>query len=251
MQAAWEETFKIRTYDVDFKDRLKVSSTFNYLQDIASAHAGNLHVGFEDLQRLEMIWVLSWIKVEFNSFPHFEDNIKIKTWSKGRYKLYALRDFLLFDMQGNIFCRAASAWLLLNSKSRRITDIKNLQIQFPFQPDVHALEVLPEKIKYENKRESVFERTVSYTDIDLNLHVNNEKYVEYLMNCYSLEFHSSSILKSITMSFNSEMKYEDVIEISVNKSSGSNNLHYIEAENKSKGKQVFQALLEWNNGETE
>ena len=247
MQAIWEEVFKVRAYEVDFKDRLKVSSTFNYLQDTASAHAADLHCGWEDLQRLEMFWVLSWIKVEFNSFPHFEDKIKIKTWPKGRYKLYALRDFLLYDEHENIFCKASSAWLLLNSKSKRITDIKNLQIQFPYQPDVHALEDLPEKIKYENKRESVFEKVVSYTDIDLNLHVNNEKYVEYIMNSYPLEFHDGNSLKSITMSFNSEMKYEDVIEICMNKIPGDNNLYYVEGANKNTGKQAFQALMKWNN----
>ncbi len=247
MQATWEEIFKVRAYDVDFKDRLKVSSIFNYMQDIASAHAVNLHCGFEDLQRLDLFWVLSWIKVEFNSFPHFEDKIKIKTWAKGRYKLFALRDFLLYDEQDNIFCRAASAWLMLNSKSKRITDIKNLQILFPYQSDMHALEDMPEKIKYENKRESIYERSVSYTDIDLNLHVNNAKYVEYLMNCYPLEFHDGNSLKSITMSFNSEMKYEEVIEICVNKTPGDLNLHYVEGVNKSTVKQAFQALIKWNN----
>ncbi len=247
MQATWEEVFKVHAYDVDFKDRLKVSSVFNYLQDIASAHAADLHCGWEDLQKLEMFWVLSWIKVEFNLFPHFEDKIKIKTWSKGKYKLYALRDFLLYDEHENIFCKASSAWLLLNSKSKRITDINNLHIEFPYQPENHALEDLPEKIKYENKRESVFEKTASYTDIDLNLHVNNEKYVEYMMNCYPLEFHNKNLLKSITLSFNSEMKYEDVIEICVNKIPGDINLHYVEGANKNTGKQAFQASMKWNN----
>lgn len=120
-------------------------------------------------------------------------------------------------------------------------------MQFPYQPDNHALKDLPEKIKYENKRESVFEKVVSYTDIDLNLHVNNEKYVEYMMNCYPLEFHNKNYLKSIMMSFNSEMKYEDIIEISINKISGNGDLHYIEALNKSTGKQAFQAVINWNN----
>ncbi len=248
MHAAWEEVFKVRAYDVDFKDRLKASSVFNYLQDIASAHASDLNCGWEELKKLELFWVLSWIKVEFNSYPHFEDNIKIKTWPKGRYKLYALRDFLLYDERENIFCRASSAWLLLNAKNKRITDIKNLPVQFPYQPDNHAIKDLPEKIKFENNRESVFERAVSYTDIDLNLHLNNAKYVEYLMNCYPLEFHESNCLNSITMSFNSEMKYEEVIEISVSNINDDNRLQYVEAENKNTGRQAFQAVVKWENG---
>lgn len=246
MQETWEEIFKVRAYDVDFNDRIKVSSVFNYLQDIAAEHAKSLHCGWEDLNRLEMFWVLSWIKVEFNTFPHFEDRIRIKTWPKGRYKLYALRDFLLYDKDDNIFCRAASAWLLLNSNSKRILDIKNLPVQFPYQPDLHALEDKPEKIKYENKSRSSSEKKASYTDIDLNLHVNNSKYIEYLLNSYPLDFLSRNILKSITMSFNSEMKYEDIIEIYINNNSGNDSLQYIEALNKSTGKQVFQSIIQWD-----
>ena len=246
MKETWEDFFKVRAYDVDFKDRIKVSSIFNYMQDIASAHANDLHCGWEDLQKLDLLWVLSWIKVEFISLPHFEDEIKIKTWSKGRFKLYALRDFLLYDKKGLIFCKATSAWLLLNSSTKRITDIKNLRIDFPFQPNVHAIKDLPQKIKYESKRDLVSERMVSYSDIDINHHMNNAKYVEFLMNSYPLDFHNNNSLKSITMTFNSETKFGDIIEINVNENSGSNRLHYIEALNKESGKQVFQSIVNWD-----
>jgi len=50
MQSFYEESFKVRTYDVDFKNQLKVNSIFNFMQDVASEHAKELGVGWNDLQ---------------------------------------------------------------------------------------------------------------------------------------------------------------------------------------------------------
>ena len=85
-----------------------------------------------------------------------------------------------------------------------------------------------------------------YTDIDMNLHVNNEKYIEFILNCYSQEHYQNNKLKSLQVSFLSETKYGDDIEINVNNLSPGTGTHYVEAVNSSnENKQVFNALVEW------
>lgn len=103
MNSHWEEILKVRSYDVDSNNRLKISSFFNYMQDAASMHAENLNVGWQALQREGLLWVLSWIKIEFENYPKFEDTVKIKTWPKGKHKLYALRDFILYNEKNEIY----------------------------------------------------------------------------------------------------------------------------------------------------
>ena len=56
MQTFWEDNLKVRAYDVDFKNKLKVSSIFNYMQDAASSHADNLNVGYKQLLKEELFW---------------------------------------------------------------------------------------------------------------------------------------------------------------------------------------------------
>lgn len=246
MQTFWEDDLKVRAYDIDFKNKLKVSSIFNYMQDIASTHADNLNVGYRQLLEKELFWVLSWVKLEFNNLPQFEDKFKIKTWPKGRYKLYALRDFLLFDNSGGVFCRIASAWLLINAKSKRITDLKNLSIEFPYQPDEHALTDLPAKIPVVKTGGIAFSKKINYSDIDINRHVNNEKYIEYILDCYPNEFHERNRMKSMTVSFISETKFNDEIQIGLNTSLSANGLHYLEGINKGAERLAFQSLIEWD-----
>ncbi len=245
MQTFWEEKLKVRAYDVDFKNKLKVSSVFNYMQDVASNHADNEKVGYKHLFQNDLFWVLSWVKLEFSSLPKFEDNFRIKTWPKGKYKLYALRDFLLYDKNNEVFCKVASAWLLLNIKSKRIADLKNLPEEIPFNPNEYALNVLPEKIPGEDTNEIVLSKQINYSDIDINRHVNNAKYIEFILDSYSWEFHKRNFMRSIEVSFKSETMYDDIIEIGLNKNSGKDRSHYIEGINKVSGKQAFQALINW------
>jgi acyl-ACP thioesterase len=247
MQSFYEQSFKVRTYDVDFRNQLKVNSIFYYMQDIASEHAKKLGAGWEVLQDAGLFWALSWVKIIFLDYPKFEDNIKIKTWPKGKYRLYALRDFLLSDDKNNIFCRAATAWLLVNVKSKRVNDLNNLPVEIPYSPGENALTDLPGKITMQNRKENVFNKQIVYTDIDMNLHVNNEKYIEFILNCYSQEYYLGNNIKSLQVSFLSETKCGENLEISVNNVIPGDETHFIEALNlNNNNKQVFNAVIEWN-----
>jgi acyl-ACP thioesterase len=246
MQSLYEESLKVRTYDVDFKNQLKVNSIFNFMQDIASEHAKDLGVGWNDLQDAGLFWALSWVKIVFLNYPKFGDSIRIKTWPKGIYRLYALRDFLLSNYKNDIFCRAATAWLLVNVNSKRVNDLKNLPKDIPYLSEENALTDLPEKINFENKKENIFKKQIVYTDIDMNLHVNNEKYIEFILNCYSQEHYFKNNIKSLQVSFLSETKFGENLEISVNKIAPKNEIHFVEALNiNNNNKQVFNAIVEW------
>ena len=87
MNPLWETSLKIRAFDVDANNRLKVSTIFDYFQDAASNHAEELKVGYSDLIPKGYFWVLSWARVEFIDYSKFMEEIKIQTWGKMQFKL--------------------------------------------------------------------------------------------------------------------------------------------------------------------
>ena len=97
MNAIWKETVGIRACDVDFNNRIKVSSIFNHMQDVASIHADALELGFKHLSEVDLFWVLAWAKIEIEAYPTFGNTLTIKTWPKFRHKLYSVRDFIISD----------------------------------------------------------------------------------------------------------------------------------------------------------
>ncbi|UCH65951.1 MAG: hypothetical protein JSW63_02110 [Ignavibacterium sp.] len=245
MKPFWETSQQVRAFDVDANNRLKVSSIFDYFQDAASLHADNLKVGYDEMIPMGYFWVMSWAKFEFNSYPKFKDEVKVQTWGKKQHKLYSVRDFLMLDDDENVLCKATTAWLFLDAKSLRPKIMPQLFPDVIFLKDKSAIDDLPEKFKYNPNTELVYSKELKYSDIDLNKHTNNAKYVEMLLDCYNNEFHNSHRMKSLTISFLSETKFGDTIELSASDQTEANNSHFVEGKNLKTGKTVFQAKIIW------
>jgi acyl-ACP thioesterase len=240
----YESLKVIQAHEVDFTNRLRIDSLFILLQDTAAAHADLLNLGYKALIEHNFAWVLSWVKVEIDSLPRFGEEINIKTWPKKKYKLYSLRDFYVYSNKGQIIIRATTAWLPINMKTKRIIDTSSLPALINYQENESAIDELPGKIAEPVKREFVFSRQMRYTDLDLNQHVNNIRYIKMIMDSYSKEQYEKSRLKSIVVNFVSESKYNDEIEI-YRSIEGSEESAIIEGANISTSKIVFQANLKW------
>jgi medium-chain acyl-[acyl-carrier-protein] hydrolase len=243
--SVFEQSKLVNAYDVDLNNKLKLNTLFNFLQDVASSHADSLKLGFNDLIKNDLGWVLSWVKVWIEESPGFGETIKITTWPKCRYKLYSIREFIIYNNNGKILYRVSTAWLLINVKTKRITDIKNLPQQIYYQPDQYAINEFPEKIISKMKKESIFGKTIRYTDLDINRHVNNTQYIEMILDCYSSEHHKNNHLKCLTVSFLSESFYDDELDIRFANEDLIRKIDIIEGVNMKTSKQVFQALVEW------
>ncbi len=180
MKSLWETSLNIRAFDVDANNSLKVSAIFDYFQDTAANHAENLKVGYTDLIPKGLFWVLSWAKFEFIDYPKFMDEINIQTWGKKQYKLYSMRDFLMLDKGDNVLCKASTAWLLLDAKSLRPKIMPQLFPDVVFIEEKSSLDDLPEKFPEFPQTEKIYTKEIKYSDIDLNKHANNAKYLELL-----------------------------------------------------------------------
>ena len=244
MNHIWETLFKITAFDVDANNRLKVNRIFDYFQDAASNDAERLNFGYSEFVPKGLFWVLSWVKIEFVQYPKFMDEVKLQTWGKKQVKLHSMRDFLLFNNKDEIICRGTSAWLLLDSKSLRPKILSQLYPGLKMLDTKDALADLPQKVIPPKELEKIYSKKISYSDIDLNQHTNNAKYIELLFDCFDQAFHKEHTVKSLIVSFNAETKFGDEIELYRGKAS-LNLSHYIEAKNKNTGNHVFQAVVDW------
>ena len=246
MNPILENKFRVRAFDVDANDRIKVNIILDYFQDAASNDAERLNFGYSDFVPKGLTWVLSWARFEFINYPKFMDEIKVQTWGKKQFKLYSIRDYLMFNSKDEIICKGTSAWLLIDSKSLRPKILTQLYPEIKMLDLKDALPDLPEKIIPKAQTEVVYSTQIRYSDIDLNQHANNASYIKFMLDCFDQEFHKKHTMKTLTVSYNAQSKYGD--EIQLNKGTEKNTplTQYIEAKNLSSNKIVFQALVEWN-----
>lgn len=241
MDVYYENRIVIQAHEVDFMNRLRADSLFMLLQDTAAFHADKADLGYKSLSKHNLAWVLSWAKVEIEELPGFGEEIKIATWPKKRYKLYVLRDFYVY-INEKIIVKAATAWLPINMKSKRIIDSTALPAPIQYL-EQSAIDEIPQKVIEQQSREFVLTKKMRYSDVDLNQHVNNIHYIELIMDSFGKDKYEKAGLKSLEVNFVSESIYND--ELEVYKSCSDRGVDIIECINKNTSKMIFQAKIEW------
>jgi medium-chain acyl-[acyl-carrier-protein] hydrolase len=246
MEPFFQLTFPIPPDDIDFAGRLRASAFFRYIQNTAALHAEGLQLGYQDLQAAGLFWVLSWVKIEVLAYPHYRDSLTVSTWPFDRYRLFSLRDFHFTGQNGQIFGRGRTAWLLVDAAAKRVANLDRLPRPVPYLTGQPAMQSLPQKVALPQSPETLYEKQVGYTDLDINQHVNNARYVEYLLDGYPLDFHRSHQLRALAFSFVSEARYGDRLILARQAAWDEHGADQVIARQAHDDKLVFQALVEWD-----
>ena len=192
--------FRSATYDVGLNGQMSLTALLRYFQEAAHEHANNLGVGFSKLREQNIFWVLSAINLEIGELPGFDEIFTIKTWPRGNDRLYSLRDFLLFH-NDKIVAKATTLWLLIDVNSKR-----------PIRPErvVEGIDFFSEKRVFSNdfapitpiiEKSLIEERHVRFSDLDINRHVNNVRYLEWVLDAVHDYCNIENRIKGITVQY--------------------------------------------------
>lgn len=225
----YERPYRVNTYEADASGRLGIPGLFHYLQDAAALHATALRFGREHLEQEDRFWVLSRMLVKMDTIPEWEEEIIIRTWPSGVDKLFALRDFEVLGSNGKKYGGATSCWLMVNRKNRRPARpdnlLENLNIEMKRGS---SLERYPSKLP-ELENASYISQTfpVRYSDLDINMHVNNVQYIKWVIDTYPLNFILGHKFKSAEVNYLSESVPGDEISVQVSESENKSFEHSI------------------------
>ena len=202
-------TFPIRTYYVDWEKKLSIPGLFLFLQEIAWEHANTWGFGFHQLKEKEQFWVLAKLKVQINQYPQWNDELHLHTWSKDPEVLTAYRDFVGYGQDGAVMFKATSAWHILSMATGRPQRVDELKGRFPAPENLHAIAHKPEKLPAPENGITSEQHKVVLSDIDMNLHVNNTRYIQWVLDSFPLEFAQSHKIVEIEVNFLQQAKLGD------------------------------------------
>ena len=205
--------FRVTSADTDMYSRIRPGSLVNFLIQSAIDSADSLGFGYGDIGKQNLFWVLSRITMEIYRPLLWKETVEVETWPKNVEKLLYLRDFLLRDGDGTVVLRAVSGWLAVDVEEKRIKKIKGIDKDyFKFLRDKHAVSEPPEKLPPVNDGEG-FNITAQYCDIDLNKHVTTTRYVDWIMNSFTPEFHLSHYPQKLSLNLMKETKAGETIRL--------------------------------------
>ena len=208
-----QEKFTVRSYEMDLQGVASVPAICNYLQEVAGNHATELGVAVDHLFKKNMTWVLSRLHMKVFRFPFWREEIKIETWPSGRQSKFATRDFLIFDQKHKILVKATSSWMIIDLKTQKPIVMPAFMDEIRLPDRQRAIEDNFPKMKVPKNPISERKFEVRLSDLDINQHVNNVKYIEWALESVPFDIWKIKILSDLEVSFRSETKYGERIII--------------------------------------
>ena len=185
MELFKEHTRELRLTDFNCFEQLQPSAVLDLFQDLATEHCAEMGIGLHDLRKKELFWVVVRQKLEFS--PNITctpgQTVVVRTWPHSATRLNILRDYRLSNEDGTVIAQATSAWLMLDIKTRRVASVlENYSGPTDFLPDRAFAEKMKKIKEFETIEQPAEILTPRFSDIDINKHVNNARYLDYAQN---------------------------------------------------------------------
>lgn len=247
MKNSLSREFIISSYDLNPKGQARLTTLANYFQEMAYHHANQLGFGFEDMNEKKIMWVLSRMRIRIDQYPAWDDRVSVETWHRGMNRLFGLRDFRLKNIDKKILGVASSAWLILDSETRRPVRqasavlSQNLGTDSVFEEKLDKL-AAPEQI------EKLIHRKVQFSDLDIVGHVNNVKYMEWCLDALMANGSFNNEIRELEINFMHEALLGDTISIgcTLPETSALGNSSVFLAKREGDDQEIIRARLVWD-----
>ena len=205
MMNTYDETFTLRPRDCDLNDKWRPSAILETMQDVAGTHSLLLGCGREELVKKNIVWVLSRSELHMDRYPVSGEKITVHTFPTPTRICFFPRYYIFTDARGEMVGKAGTLWLLLDLTTRRMLPPGDVGKLIPDNKDLSVPMNLPATVGNLQGEEFVSEHHPVYTDLDVNGHVNNTRYADWLCNALGIDMMTEYEPERIILNYNHEV----------------------------------------------
>lgn len=201
--------FTVRSFDCDPRTHLRLSSLFEFLQESALHSAEIQGIGYRALLQQGYALLISRVKIRISQMPLWGETLSVSTWLKGyEPEKVAWQDYVVRDAQGNAIAEATSSWLLIDLKTGKAVPHFESPYRFEERPGLHALPETIDLLEGQGMPEHILTKHVRYSDLDLNRHVNNCRYADWVLDTLTPEEIKARPIRSVQMNYLAQIPYD-------------------------------------------
>ena len=211
MEPIFQKIFHIPATAVDRFDRLKPSHILDYLQDVAGDHCALLGTHRQALTERNLFWAVLRHRVQITRLPRAGEDITLETWPMPTTRTAYPRATAAYDAEVNLLFRCVSLWVLMDTQKRTMVLPGSSGVEVDgiargdelAVPGSMALKPLAQADR----------RTVRFTDLDWNGHMNNCRYLDWVADTLPSSFYEGNCVKEFSVSYLSEAREGDAIAL--------------------------------------
>ena len=212
MGPLYVQNYEVTDIAVDRFGRMKPSMILFLTQEIAGRHCLELSVDYDTLERSRMFWAVTRHRVQITRMPRRGETIRIETWPMPTTRVAYPRSVVAYDEAGNECFRVISIWVLMHMDTRAmiLPGKSGISVVGSVRGGELAVPgglVAKDMIHHQS-------RTVCFTDLDRNGHMNNTRYLDWIDDLLPSPFHENHTVKEFVVCYLSEAREGQTLDLS-------------------------------------
>lgn len=209
MEKILRQTFTVCEQFTDRYRRLTPANLLYFAQEVAGRHCAELAFDYDTLHERHMFWAVIRHRVQISRLPMLGETVTVETWPMPTTRVAYPRSTIGYDAQGNELFRSISLWVLMDTDSRSMI--------LPGKSGVLVDGILrgtelaaPNSLPVKNLSNTAL-RTVMFSELDRNGHMNNTRYLNWIADLLPSAFHAGHTLREFTICYMSEAREQEDI----------------------------------------
>lgn len=199
--------FLAEPFHCDFSGRLFMGHLGNHMLNAADFHSTDRGFGMKYLMTIKRSWVLSRLAIEMNEMPEQYTKFNIETWVENAMRFFTQRNFDVSDDSGKVYGYGRSVWAMIDTDTRQPCDILSIkdgainqwiETEKPCPIDKGG------RVKMSDKAEFVHAIDTYYNDVDINGHINSVKYIEHVLDLWSIDWYKEHRIQRFEIAYVAE-----------------------------------------------
>lgn len=204
----------VKEYEIRYKEvnrRLEATpvAILSLAEETAAEHCAHIGKNVYELQKEGIGWVLYAGCFHMRHYPRYRERIKIATWISMFRGFMGHREYRVLSEDDKVYGGFRGMWLYFDLEKRRPIPVDKIYTErWPLRNETAIdCEIIPSKTRIEKPD---YERSfaVQRSDIDSNDHVNNVRYMQWLMESIPDEFYDKGRMEYIQGTFLKETFYD-------------------------------------------
>jgi len=208
----FSKEYEIHYYETNSFQEATPITLLNFLEDSAISNSASVGYGVKDLLDIGACWVLYRWFIKIYRYPMLGEKILVQTWPSSFERFYGYRQFLANDSEGKVILKADSIWIFFNIHKRKPMRIPD---ELAKAYHINGTKVFDEPfpdMDFDFKPNVTKDFLVRRSDIDSNNHVNNKRYVDWIIETLPQHIYENFRMTSLDIIYKKEAVIDSIIQ---------------------------------------
>ncbi|MFX4260793.1 acyl-[acyl-carrier-protein] thioesterase [Pelotomaculum propionicicum] len=238
---------RVHYYEINSQRLASPVTVLNFFEEVAARQSEECGYGLGKLMSQGQIWILTNWSIQMERYPGWMEDVIVETKVCSFERFYAYREFKIRDKNKMILGTADSRWIFYDLKRNRpvrvppdiavVFGVDGMQAAGGRFPEIESAESCEQKLEF----------MVRLSDIDMYRHVNNTRYVEWMLEAVPVDVHREYLPVKIEVAYKKETVYGSrVISCAAQKQRDDGGIEFLhQVTDKITGAELARAATQW------